>query len=213
MAVRDMWQDMQKGKWETTKELKVRLETMKSITLFDQVTLGGGLAFRSMKVKYNPDKAALVFGSEFAFDSFEYDPAFKIYEEYIPTSDLSPQELSTLNYYRDRAIAVNHKRAVLLAANKLKTGSKFVVEHKMPREQARQLEGSVGVLFVGSLIPPYAWPGLERPDGEKRDLVHKTLLRFDLKGVWLVNFRTGAILTKKYRTCDITNNGCFTIGL
>lgn len=212
VALRDLFQDMQKAPWETTTEHKKRLADMKSKVLYDQVTLGGGMAFRSLDVKYDPDRGTLLYASSFAVEDFDSVPAFLINKEDVRVADLSPNEQSKWNYVSERNPFIGHKRAVYLATSKAQSGARFVLKHKMPRDQARELERSIGVLFVGNLAPPYLWPSVKNPEVDDRNLTVKAMVKFDLKGVWMVNFKTGEILTRKYTTCPISSAKCSMLG-
>lgn len=212
VALRDHFQDMQKGPWETTTEHRKRLADMKSKVLYDEVTLGGGMAFRSLDVKYDPDRGTLIYASSFAVESFDSVPAFLINKEDVRVADLSPNEQSKWNYVSERNPLIGHKRAIYLATSKAQSGSRFVLEHKMPRDQAKELGRSIGVLFVGNLAPLYFLPGVEYPEADDRNLTVKAMVKFDLKGIWMVNFKTGEILTRKYTTCPISSTKCSMLG-
>lgn len=199
--VTSLWKmrpEFKKTEYETTKEYKARIKAMGSRFVYDQVSLGGGMAFASRKVKYDADKEVVVFSSSYGADIGGPVPGVSVYEFDTPV-----RKASDLDLYHS---GFRSTSALVLATNKLKKDERFVIEYKMPREKAKEFEGKLGVLFVGNPIDPYVrWEEM-RFDGKSE--LQRTILPFNLTGIWFVNFKTGEILSKKYRTCNMMAASC-----
>jgi|GEM_PF-4592247 len=208
MALKNLKFAWQPTKYETKTDFNTRLKNLKSTIIFDEVMLGGGFAFSGGKIGYNADKAAIVFSSEYSIDS-----ALQMSIETENIGGLTPEIIRDRfgwlveGYVKDRR-ATDYTRFIYLDTDKFKGMGKITMEYKLHSERAKELENDLGVLFVGNVTSPYYHTDLSYPSGDRTAFFDRTDIVFDLKGVWLVNFKTGEILSKKYATCTIDAAAC-----
>jgi hypothetical protein len=207
-AVSSQQFDRQPSKFETTAEYKAKIAKLRSNVLYDDVVLGGAFAIDGGPVNYNADAGSVIYYSDYAI-GYSSTGSIKVHGESASPESLSSRERSWDDYYKkEKYKTITHSRAVYLSSKAFKPYVKVIVEKKMPRDVAKASIDDLRVVYVGNIMPPYFYTGEKLPQDSETDVEHQTLIEFDLKGIWLVNFKTGEILSKKFKTCEITARKC-----
>lgn len=178
-----------KGKFESDVEYRQRLKELGGTKLFGDVTIDGIVGFRpsDAQFRYDANKrewkymtVAVYGGLQVSRQSLDINN-FAVYKNAFPMKDIEV------------------KQSIYLRSSPFKNVHVIEVKAKVPPSEAAALDGNLSVLFVGKLIPPYVGTNRVLPikyDEKTVDLQY--LLDFDLKGIWLIDTRTGRVLSKTW---------------
>lgn len=189
-----------KGKFESTTKYMERMKSLSGSVLYGQVTLNGGFAFKpisdAVRISYDSDR-----------ETFSYEVRPTLVDNLgnyncieIERRSANHTEFPGINeYFAAKYKTVRHTMNVYLKISSMKGLGYINGTFKAKPAAAQALDGSLGVLFVGHLIPPYAQQNVKYPFDADDDVVeHQRLIHFTIDGVWFVNLRSGEILSKTW---------------
>lgn len=201
-----------KGKFESSAEFTDRMEAARSQSLLAGMSASDTIAFVPQnsfpQLKYDADKGVAKFEHYTQLASFRPNPKY-------PTDKVTVRQFPLIlkHVERKKTLRSNAFGATVrveetkvdgcgLVANNLtaKGGSFFSNEVPLSSSEARELDGNVGVLYVGKLMPPYVddLSSFKEATAESPTEIWWTgdALMFELAEIWYYDKRTGAVAAK-----------------
>lgn len=189
-----------RSKFESEAKYMARMRVLSNSVLYSQVRLDGGFAFRPtmeyVTIQYDADKELFTF--EIRPNCVNDHKNCNAIEVESRRADRA--EFPHINeYFAEKGKSVKHTKRVYLEAPTLKSLGYIVGKFKAAPEAAKRMDGGLGVLLVGRIVPPFTSTNIDYPHGvDEDDVKHQRIIRFSLDGVWFVNYQTGQILSKTW---------------
>lgn len=190
----------QRGKFESEAKYMARMRVLSGSVLFSQVRLDGGFAFRPtmehVTIQYDADKEFFTFELR---PNCVNDPNNCDAIE-VESRSADRAEFPHINqFFAEKGKSVKHTKRVYLEAPTLRSLGYIVGRIKATPEAAKKMDGSLGILLVGRILPPFTSTHIDRPyEANEDDVKHQKIIRFSLQGVWFVNYQTRQILSKTW---------------
>ena len=194
--------DTNKGKYESEAKYMERMRALARTVLYGEVTLNGSFAFRpisdAVSISYDADRE--IFSYEVHSTCLGDSSNCNCNGIEIDRRGASHAEFPSINeYFAAKYKAVHHRKSVYLQIQSLKGLGHINGKFKAKPAVAQELDGSLGVLLVGHIVPPYAYHDVKYPFEPSDDLVeHRRIIRFAVDGVWFINLRSGEILSRTW---------------
>lgn len=190
----------QRGKFESEAKYMARMRALSGSVLYSQVRLDGGFAFRPtiehLTIQYDADKEFFTF--ELRPDCVNDRNNCNAIE--VENRSADKAEFPYINdYFAEKRKSVKHTKRIYLEAPTLRSLGYIVGRIKATPEAAKKMDGSLGILLVGRILPPFTSTHIDYPhDANEDEVKHQKIIRFSLEGVWLVNHHTRQILSKSW---------------
>jgi hypothetical protein len=167
--------------------------------LFGDVRADGGFAFRvpskKTMIRYDADRQEFSYeisptaGANYDFDLFE-----------VERHEISGAAFTGINqYYAEKLKPINHTENIFVRVKGMRGLTYLIGRAAVNRRDAEGLERSFEIVLVGRLRPPFASTEVKHPFEANEDTVeHRKIIEFVLTGVWLVDSRSGNVLSKTH---------------
>jgi hypothetical protein len=187
--------NLDKGKFESDAEYTNRLKTLSTAKIYDDVTVTDLVGFRPLDVSFSYDANKELWN--FKVIPRQVDFTFnhmRVYRETLTTGDFTAYE----HVYPGRHL--EFAKTIYLTINGLKGLSDIIGSVKVPRAEAPAYDDSLSLLFVGRLNPAQVRSARKLPDDfNDNEVEFQNALGFKLEGVWLIDRRTGRVLSKTWK--------------
>jgi hypothetical protein len=187
--------NLDKGKFESDAEYTNRLKTLSAAKIYDEIALTDLVGFRPLDAWFSYDANQEVW-------KFKVTPRrvgftfnhMRVYRQTLTTGDFTAYE----HVYPGRQLEFS--KTIYLTINGMKGLNDIIGSVKIPRGEAPAYDGNLSLLFVGRLNPAQVRSSRKLPDDfNDKEVEFQNALGFKLEGVWLIDKRSGRILSKTWK--------------
>lgn len=171
-----------------------RLTGLKDAKLFGNISINGVVGFRPKEVsfRYEPNKQQWQY--EISIQGISNQYVYLMVEKQVLNAGNFPAYRQAFPLKR-----IQVAKTIYVKVNSLKGLSYINGSVKVPSNEAPTLDGNLSLLLVGHLVPNYYETHDKYPLDFHDKLVElQHMLDFKHEAVWLINTRTGQILSKTW---------------
>lgn len=191
-----------KDSYESKADYKARIKDFGSKTLFDDVSLKGNFIFPldSQFFEYDPEVKGFkyyAFATSVSSWSQKYN-SLKIGDRAGPDDSDTLGKIEAWRNQVNKPIK-NRSFAYIEDGKNLPSQTYVKIFYKIDPDAAKKLHRSLKAYVVGSIEFPFYYRDEDHPLGESDILADVHVLPFSIRGFWLVDSKTGEVLTKTYK--------------
>lgn len=199
-----------KGEYEKNVEYTKRMKSVGDTILYHEIKFGGYFAFKVSnskdRISYNADEEELSYQLRHLPDDgivVDNKPANEG-DPLVPTDYTGQKNMDEYFRKENKKIWYEIIASIVNKKNHLHSQRAYYNDHytgkiKVSPAEAKKLKGNISLFLVGKLMPPYLLKFVEIPfDHNQTVLKYKYALPFSLEEIWMVENKTGKILSKQF---------------